>query len=626
MGLRAKQSKLQFAICNGQFAIPPHRGSVLLVVLVVVVLLALGAYTFSEFMVLEAEATNMYGRSVQARAFADSGVELASSMLAQRADSSPESYFDNPTWFRGVQMRDSDSPRGRGRFSLVTPVESDPAARTIRFGLIDESSKLNLNSLLKLGVDDTTARNMLMQISGMTEEIADAILDWIDPDDKSREFGAESEYYLTLNPPYEPTNGPLQSFDELLLVRGMTPWLLFGEDANRNGLLDTNEDDGELRPPLDNGDGLLQHGLSAYLTIYSREKNLRLDGEARINVNGNALSDVYDQLSAEFNEDVANFVVAYRLFGPQQAAGSGSTSTSGTGQQASTSSSNATTSRSTGGSTGGATGSGSTAASSPRSAAGSGTNSAGTGSNTARTGSTVTSNQSAGQAGTGGSLQQVQQIASAAANAMTAATAGGQVTRGGMDVTRGGQNQIKSLYDLIGAQVKGTVNGVQNVQIANPWPDDPNTLRSGFPDVLEKMTTRADKFIEGRVNVNQARREILLGLPGMSEELATAIVSAQMIGGSGAVSSESSERSTTAWLLFNSLATLEEMQQLDPYITARGDVFRTQVIGYFDAGGPTSRLEVVIDTTQQSPQVIFLRDLTELGRGYSSALLTLGAE
>jgi DNA uptake protein ComE-like DNA-binding protein len=592
---------------------------VLLVVLVVVVLLALGAYTFAEFMVLEAEATNMYGRSVQTRAFADSGIELAASMLAQRADSTPESYFHNPSWFQGVLMRDAASPRGIGRFSLVAPVESDPAARTIRFGLIDESSKLNLNSLLKLGVDDTAARNMLMQISGMTEEIADAILDWIDPDDTSREFGAESEYYLTLNPPYEPTNGALQSFDELLLVRGMTPWLLFGEDANRNGLLDPNENDGELRPPFDDGDGLLQHGLSAYLTTFSREMNQRLDGEARINVNGNTLTDVYDQLVAEFDEDVANFVVAYRVFGPQQAAG-GSSTTSGTGQQATTpgGTTNTRTSRSPAG--------GSGAASNPQSAAGTGGSAARTGSSSAGTGNTVSSSQSTGQGATAAEAQQLQQIAGAAANAMTAAAAGGQVTRGGMDLTRGGQTQIKSLYDLVGAQVKGTVSGVQNVEIANPWPDDPNTLRSSFPDVLEKMTTRADKFIEGRVNVNQARREILLGLPGMSEELATAIVGAQMIGGSGAVSSESSERSTTAWLLFNSLATLEEMRQLDPYITARGDVFRTQVVGYFDAGGPASRLEVVIDASQQSPQIIFLRDLTELGRGYSSALLTLGAE
>lgn len=609
-------------------SITSRRGSVLLVVLVVVVLLALGAYTFSEFMVVEAEATNMYGRATQSRAFADSGIELAASLLAQRADSTPESYYHNPTWFQGVLMRDAVSPRGRGRFSLISPVESDPAARTVRFGLIDESQKLNLNSILKLGVDATTARNMLGGIPGMTEEIADAILDWIDPDDNVREFGAESEYYLTLNPPYEPTNGPLQSLDELLLVKGMTPWLLFGEDANRNGLLDPNENDGDLRPPIDNADGVLQHGLSAYLTIFSREVNKRLDGQTRINVNGNTLTDVYDQLSAEFNVDVANFVVAYRLFGPQQSGSSGSTTSGGTGQQASATGSGAT---SSGTSASRSTGSGTSGGGGTSSAVGTGSNAAGSASNSARTASSsagsanTLSSANTGQGGTAAALQQVQQAAGAAANAMTAAAAGGQVTRGGMDLTNGGQNQIKSLYDLVGVQVRATMNN-QQVLLSSPWQDDPNSLRSSFPDVLEKMTTRADQFIEGRVNINQARREVLLGLPGITDELATSIVGGQLTGGSASASSQASERTTTAWLLFNSLATLEEMQQLDPYITARGDVFRAQVIGYFDSGGPASRLEAVIDTTQQRPEVIFVRDLTELGRGYSSALLTLGAQ
>ena len=49
------------------------------------------------------------------------------------------------------------------------------------------------------------------------------------------------EYYSSLNPPYVPRNGPLQTVEELLLVRGVTPQLLFGLDTNRNGLIDTHE-------------------------------------------------------------------------------------------------------------------------------------------------------------------------------------------------------------------------------------------------------------------------------------------------------------------------------------------------------------------------------------------------
>ena len=51
-------------------------------------------------------------------------------------------------------------------------------------------------------------------------------------------------------------------------------------------------------------------------------------------------------------------------------------------------------------------------------------------------------------------------------------------------------------------------------------------------------------------------------------------------------------------------------------MTARSQVYRVQAIGYFDAGGPSARLEAVIDTNGGRPRIVYWRDLTELGRGY----------
>ena len=76
----------------------------------------------------------------------------------------------------------------------------------------------------------------------MTDEIAAAIIDWIDQDDNT-ESGAETDYYATLDPPYAAKNGPFDTIEELLLVKGVTPEILYGEDANRNGVLDPNEND-----------------------------------------------------------------------------------------------------------------------------------------------------------------------------------------------------------------------------------------------------------------------------------------------------------------------------------------------------------------------------------------------
>jgi len=77
-----------------------------------------------------------------------------------------------------------------------------------------------------------------MGLPDMTEEIADSILDFVDSDDDRRENGVESNFYSGLNPAYSAKNGPLDSLDELLLVNGVTPELLFGLDTNRNGILD----------------------------------------------------------------------------------------------------------------------------------------------------------------------------------------------------------------------------------------------------------------------------------------------------------------------------------------------------------------------------------------------------
>ena len=66
------------------------------------------------------------------------------------------------------------------------------------------------------------------------------------------------------------------------------------------------------------------------------------------------------------------------------------------------------------------------------------------------------------------------------------------------------------------------------------------------------------------------------------------------------------------------LVDLETMRSLDGFITAQGDVFRMQVVGHADRGGPVTRIEAVVDSTEAIPKVIFQRNLSELGPGYRS--------
>ena len=145
----------------------------------------------------------------------------------------------------------------------------------IRYGLENESARLNLNTVLLADqLEEDGGRKMLMTLPGMTEPIADAILDWIDPDDEPRMLGAEREYYSALSPAYAPRNGPLGSIEELLLVRDVTPALLFGADLNRNGVdrrqrrnLHARSTTSTTRPASSN------RGWAAYLTLDSAEAN-----------------------------------------------------------------------------------------------------------------------------------------------------------------------------------------------------------------------------------------------------------------------------------------------------------------------------------------------------------------
>ena len=100
------------------------------------------------------------------------------------------------------------------------------------FGIDDEGSKVNIN---------TASRDMLGRLPGMTAEIADSIIDWRDEDEDAGENGAESTYYGALPRPYRCKNAPFETVEELLLVKGVTPEVLYGYDANRNGLLDEDE-------------------------------------------------------------------------------------------------------------------------------------------------------------------------------------------------------------------------------------------------------------------------------------------------------------------------------------------------------------------------------------------------
>lgn len=296
-----------------------RRGSILVVVLVVTFLLILGAYTFAELMLTHREAAELANQQTQARMLVDSGVESVKLFLMQPDSVQTElgGRYDNPERFQNRIVIDDPDPDARACFTVIAPsLDDEGLLAGVRYGLEDESSRLNLNVLVELDRQlPGTGRTLLMALPGMTEDVADAILDWLDADEEQRELGAEGDHYAGQNPPYLPHNGPIETVEELLLVRGVTPQLLFGMDANRNGSIDPHEtlQDSQLTGQLVPG---LERGWSAYLTLHSAERNTNPDGMPRIFLNMPDLERLHDELSAVFPPDWVTFIIAYRQFGP----------------------------------------------------------------------------------------------------------------------------------------------------------------------------------------------------------------------------------------------------------------------------------------------------------------------
>ena len=525
-----------------------RSGFVLLVVTVVVILLSLASYSYMSLMETEQRAAGMFGRDVEARLAAESGIEYVATQVALRQTDATLDLYHDPARFSRQAMGQAEDARGQVRFSIISPSLVGQADSLPRSGLMTETARFNINRLLEFENDTDETTDPFTAVSfipGMSEDICNAILDWIDSDEEPRTGGAESTTYEGLAVPYSARNAPMQSIDELLQVQGVTPSLFYGEDANRNGRLDPNEDDGAESLPNDDQDGVLDFGLRDYLTVSSRERNTQTTGVEKININNGIVAEMFDLIEESFDTETATFITAYRLTGDQKA-----------------------------------------------------------------------DSQAQGKL----TIEQQQMVDWIAKNLANGEL--GQVTRGGMDLSNPPQASFRSLYDLIDAEVQVEINGAQQT-LASPWTtNDPAGLMEQMLVLEEMLTFLNDDFIDGRINVNMAPREVLLAMPDMTETMADAILEARPpVDDTIKAADIMSSRRSPIWLLTEGIVDLVTFKRLGPWLTTTGDVFSFQVLGHFDRGGPTTRLEALIDATKKPPRVLFQRDLSLLGRGFEPSLL-----
>jgi hypothetical protein len=553
---------------------------VLIAVLVVVAILMLVGYQFHRWMSAEAEAVAVSNRLAQGRALADSGLHYAAFVLGYpdagglgdgNGSLFPSSALlsDNPAVFHHRPVV-GPSPAWQGYYSIVVPREpEDPLAQTrpYRYGVEDESGKLNVNTLRRLGGGDRNrARDMLMKLPNMTQETADAILNWTRRlNENSDSANADAAFYASLG--YSLKQGPYETAEELLLIRGITPRLFLGNDQNRNGLLDPEEDD---------MNGVLDPGLARYLTIYSREQNVDSQGQPRINVNDTDLKGLHEKLVDAVGDEMANYIIGYRLYGQQGGqirirakirTGSASSSKSGEVLTGITFAQDV----------------------------------------------TVDTDQVLFFVDES-SVQNQNQKPDPPPKIVD-----GAPKQDEMDFNRQAQRQIGSVYDLIGAEFeisKRLEDGTQQrTRYRSPLQrEKTDILREELPAMLDRLTTSREQELTPRININTAPREVLRTLPDLTDADVQVILDQRPTADSDP--SRAADYATPAWLLTEAGFALDAVRNLEPFITTRSQVYRLQVLGYYDVAGPMVRLEAVIDVNGGRPKVLYWRDITELGRGF----------
>jgi DNA uptake protein ComE-like DNA-binding protein len=239
------------------------RGSVLIIVIWVCLgLTALTVY-FGNSMSSELRAADNRAAEITARQAAAGGTRYAAYILSQ--------FGTNGSVPHREDYRSEELPIGESAFWFIGRDPDNRPTSEPFFGLVDECSKINLNN---------ATSNMLMGLPNMTPELAEAIVAW----HNSNQSGGGDNTYGRLEPPRTIKGAGFETVDELRLVYGATLDLLFGEDTNRNGALDDNENDGEQSAPRDNSDGLIQPGILEYVTVSSAEPNTRPTGGNKINI------------------------------------------------------------------------------------------------------------------------------------------------------------------------------------------------------------------------------------------------------------------------------------------------------------------------------------------------------
>ncbi|MCO5069465.1 MAG: type II secretion system protein GspK [Kiritimatiellae bacterium] len=244
-----------------------REGSVLIVALWTLMILALLISSMAYDMKIEAEIASYMRKKTKAQYLAQAGVEWAKVLMTKPVNTGEtgelevgpdddEAMMQLAHRFQNLGMGFSNQRKelGEGAFEV---------------SLLPEPRRWNINVLATQAATDEGARCILEELLDQAEippelydELIDALLDWIDEDDLHRTNGAESDDPFYKDRGYKVKNGPLETVDELRMIKGWTDAIVYGGPSPNSG-----------EPPL--------RGLAQKLTVWG-------DGKIDVNDAGDA--------------------------------------------------------------------------------------------------------------------------------------------------------------------------------------------------------------------------------------------------------------------------------------------------------------------------------------------------
>jgi general secretion pathway protein K len=195
-----------------------RRGSILILALWSITVFAVFAVSLGAVARQKITLGSRLEASERLYAIAFCGIERARAEVLNDAPDDLDAAAD--VW-GNVKSSFSEIQAGGGTFTVGYAAAGTDGKPDPRFGAEDEERKVNLNKA------EPAVIQRVLESAGVgrdaAEDLSQCIVDWRDGDSafQHAQYGAEDAYYDDLPLPYACKDAPLESLDELLLIKGM---------------------------------------------------------------------------------------------------------------------------------------------------------------------------------------------------------------------------------------------------------------------------------------------------------------------------------------------------------------------------------------------------------------------